>query len=394
MGTSKNICMVVYTEYSMDPRVQREAEALVASSGKDVLVLALKENINPKSYIHEGVGIKELNIDKYRGGSKFLYLLSYFRFIMLAFIQCNRLLFRKSLDIVHVHNMPNALIFAAIIPYLCGKKIILDVHDTMPETYMAKFEGKIKDIIIKKALEIEESICCRMADKVICVNHIQQEVLINRGIPKRKMLITMNVPDPRVVKNTNIIKESPAVQGKFKMCYHGTITKRLGIDLAIQAIKRMEGKIPSFEFHIFGGGDGKEECLALAESLELQKCVNFRGSFAFEKLMPMIAGMDLGIIPNRNNQATELMLPVKMLEYMAMGIPVVVPRLRAIRYYFSDEMVFFYDSEDIESLSNTILMAYNDRALRMDKANKARKFFDMYGWEIQKKDLIKMYDNL
>jgi glycosyltransferase involved in cell wall biosynthesis len=155
--------------------------------------------------------------------------------------------------------MPNTLIFAAIIPYFFGKKIVLDEHDTMPETYLAKFKSNRGKPILKKLLEIEEFICCRMADKVICVNRVQEEALLKRNIPKYKTLVHMNLPDPRGMNYENPIKESPDTEGIFKLCYHGTITNRLGIDLAIRAVKRVEGKIPRLEFHIFGGGEGKDE---------------------------------------------------------------------------------------------------------------------------------------
>jgi len=394
MGSNLKICMIAYTLYSTDWRVQREAEALVASSGKDVLVLSLRESEIKKTYLRNGVEIHELGVGKYRGYSKVQYLFSYIKFIVLAFFECNRLLLRNTLDIVHIHNMPNTLIFAAIIPCLFGKKMVLDEHDTMPETYMAKFENNSGNTILKKLLEIEESICCRMADKVICVNHVQEEALVKRNIPKKKMHVHMNLPDPKGVNYWNAIKESPDAEGIFKLCYHGTITKRLGIDLAIRAVKMVEGKIPRLEFHIFGGGEGKDECVAVSEALGLHKFVNFRGSVQFKALIPIIAGMDLGIIPNRKNEATELMLPVKMLEYVALGIPVVCPRSRAIEYYFSEDMVFYYDLENIESMGDAIVLAYENRKLGMEKAENARKFFDVYGWDNQNKDLVDMYNSM
>jgi glycosyltransferase involved in cell wall biosynthesis len=290
--------------------------------------------------------------------------------------------------------MPNTLIFAAIIPYLFGKKMILDEHDTMPETYLAKFENKRGKAILKKLLETEESICCRMADKVICVNHVQEEALLKRNIPKNKTLIHMNLPDPKGVNHETPIKKSPGTDGIFKLCYHGTITNRLGIDLAVRAVKKVEGEIPRLELHIFGGGEGIDECIAVSKELGLQKCVHFRGIVQFEKLIPIITEMDLGIIPNRKNEATELMLPVKMLEYVALGIPVVCPGSRAIKYYFSDDMVFYYNTESIESMSDAIVLAYNNREFGAEKAENARKFFKEYGWEKQNKDLVDMYNNM
>jgi len=394
MGSNLKICMIAYTLYSTDWRVQREAEALAASSGKDVLVLSLREGDKARTYWRNGVEIQELGVGKYRGFSKVQYLFSYIKFMALAFYQCNRLLLKKKLDIVHIHNMPNTLIFAGIIPYFCGKKMVLDEHDTMPETYMAKFGNNSRKTILKSVLEIEESICCRMADKVICVNHVQEEALVKRNIPKKKMHVHMNLPDPKGVNYGNAKKESPDTEGVFKLCYHGTITNRLGIDLAVRAVKMVEGKIPRLEFHIFGGGDGKDECVAVSEALGLQKRVNFRGSVQFKALIPIIAEMDLGIIPNRKNEATELMLPVKMLEYVALGIPVVCPRSRAISYYFSEDMVFYYDLENIESMGDAIVLAYENRKLGMEKAENARKFFDVYGWDNQNKDLVDMYNSM
>ncbi|WP_390492043.1 hypothetical protein, partial [Staphylococcus pseudintermedius] len=68
--------------------------------------------------------------------------------------------------------------------------------------------------------------------------------------------------------------------------------------------------------------------------------------------------MDVGIIPNRKDSATDLMLPVKMLEYVAMGISVVAPRLKAIEHYFSDDMVSYFQPEDSNSMANAILGLY------------------------------------
>jgi len=101
--------------------------------------------------------------------------------------------------------------------------------------------------------------------------------------------------------------------------------------------------------------------------------------------------MDLGIVGNRKNVATELMLPVKMLEYVALGIPVIVPRLKAIEYYFSDEMVCYFEPENIDSMASAILRLYKDKSLRKAQAEKAKAFVAQYGWEKHQADLINFY---
>jgi hypothetical protein len=116
---------------SSDARVRREAEAVASIPGNSVTILSLKEKETPRTLDMNGVKIQELDIAKYRGKSGVTYIFSYILFTLLAFVECTKQFFRKSLDVLHVHNMPNFLVFAGLIPFLSGKPIILDIHDTM-----------------------------------------------------------------------------------------------------------------------------------------------------------------------------------------------------------------------------------------------------------------------
>jgi len=100
------------------------------------------------------------------------------------------------------------------------------------------------------------------------------------------------------------------------------------------------------------------------------------------------------VISNRRSPATELMLPVKMLEYIAFDIPVVVPRLRAIQYYFDENMATFFEPENLDSLADAILSLYGSRARRELQAREARCFLDHYGWETHQSELIDLYKSL
>ena len=88
------------------------------------------------------------------------------------------------------------------------------------------------------------------------------------------------------------------------------------------------------------------------------------------------------------------MLPVKMLEYIALGIPVIAPRLKTIEYYFTDDMVAFFEPEDIDSLANAIYTLYRDVQKRKTQVKTAQKFIDTYGWEKHQMDLLRFYDEL
>lgn len=390
----KKICMIVYTDYLADARVRREAETLAGLPEYSVIVIALKKGSLPHSYCIDGVRVLEMNEAKYCGKNKFKYILSYIKFMTLGFFACTKLFIAEQVDIIHVHNMPDFLVFAGLVPRLFGKKLILDVHDSIPETYLVKFNTNSTTLF--KMLCLEEFVCCALAHKIICVNHVQRDVLAKRGIPLEKMCISMNVPDHKRFNSRNMRKTESRGSAGFSMVYHGTIVKRLGIDLAIEAVARLLHEIPDFEFHIWGkSGDDLDEFIWLSKELGVEDRVHFLiGGVPFEKLPSRLAHMDIGIVGNRKNIATELMLPVKMLEYIALGIPVVVPRLKGIEYYFSDDMVCYFEPENVDSMASAILKLYKDKSLRKMQAEKAKTFLDQYGWEKHQMAFINLYKEL
>lgn len=389
----KRVLMIAYTIYSSDARVRREAETVAALPGHAVTVLTLKEKVKKRVFESGNVRVQELDIAKYRGTSNARYILSYLCFTFLAFIECTKRSARKSVDILHVHNMPNFLIFAGLVPLLSGKPVILDIHDTMVETYAAKFGGR-GGTFLDWGLRLEEKVCARMARHVVCVNDVQKAALVERRVPESKIVVAMNAPDPKVFDHSRAIQASSNGEGKFRMIYHGTVTKRIGVNLAVRAVSTLNGKVPELEFHVVGDGDDLTECKDLSRRLGVENKVVFRGRVPLEGLIPILEGMDLGMVPNGRNAATELMLPVKMLECVALGIPVVAPRLKTIEHYFTEDMVFYFQPDDIDSMAEAVLQASRSADARLSKAREARRFLEMYGWESHKRDFIGMYRGL
>ncbi|MCP4369562.1 MAG: glycosyltransferase family 4 protein, partial [Deltaproteobacteria bacterium] len=206
--------------------------------------------------------------------------------------------------------------------------------------------------------------------------------------------VSLNVPDHKrfILKENS--KDTKIALGNFKLVYHGTITKRLGVDLAIQAVAKLMCKIPGLEFHIYGIGDDVVEFKELSKSLKVDHAVFINRGVPIESIVSILDGMDLGIIANRKNIATELMLPVKMLEYIALNIPVIAPRLKTIQYYFTDEMVNFFEPGIIDDMARAILELYNDKSKRVKQVQMARKFIEKYGWEHHQMDLVNFYNKL
>lgn len=388
----KKVLMIAYTDYAWDARIKREAGTLAETSAYAVRLLCLKEGKERQSYVEDGVHVDELNIRKYSGGNPFKYCFSYLYFLIGCFFRCTRLLFQGELDLVHVHNMPNLLVFSALVPRIFGKKVILDMHDCMPEIFSEKF--KRWSGLLFRVFCWEEAISCAFADRIICVNHVQKDVLLRRGVDPGKLFVSMNVPDHRMFRRMDPALRAGSVPDRFRMGYHGTIARRLGVDLAIRAVAELQERRPAIEFHFWGSGEYLQECQSLSRELQLNEKVCFNGVVKVVDLMKVLQGVDLGIVPNRRSTATEVMLPVKMLEYVTMGIPVLAPRLRAIQYYFTEEMVGYFEPDDLESLKSAILKVHGDESRGRGTAARAQQFLDQYGWDKQSADFIQFYHSI
>ena len=129
--------------------------------------------------------------------------------------------------------------------------------------------------------------------------------------------------------------------------------------------------------------------------LGMQERVHFNPKgFPLEELPRQLRSMDLGVVGNRRSVASDLMLPVKLMEYISLGIPVVAPRLRTIAHYFTDDMVAFYEPEDIQSFGDSIFRLWQKPELRRRQAEQAGRFMKEYGWDRQGPELVAFYRNL
>jgi glycosyltransferase involved in cell wall biosynthesis len=234
-----------------------------------------------------------------------------------------------------------------------------------------------------------------VAHRVICVNHPQQALLVERGIPDSKTFISMNVPDPRIFTPGAAGRRVDGKDGTFNLVYHGTMAERLGVDLIIRAVAALRQRISGLRLHLWGDGDDLSSFRALASELLVDDVVVFnRKGFPPEELAGHLSSMDVGVVGNRRGSAGDLMLPVKLMEYVSLGIPAVVPRLKAINYYFSDDMVSYFEPEDVGSMADAIYQLHQQPERYRRQAEQAHGFLRQYGWERQGDELVKFYQNL
>jgi len=215
----RKICMLAFTHYLTDARVRREAEALAARGDQVDLICCRSKTLATKR-VHNGVRLYPLRGLKYRGGSTIAYLFSYFIFFVKSSFLMSYLHLKNRYDVIQVHTMPDFLVFAASIPKLFGAKIILDVHDLMPELYMTKFETDQNHKLIRFIRWVETR-SIAFAHKAIAVNVPHRDILVEHGNPKDKFTILLNLPDPAIFDRSENVQRIS--DGKFRLIFHGII---------------------------------------------------------------------------------------------------------------------------------------------------------------------------
>ncbi|MGQ0720929.1 MAG: glycosyltransferase family 4 protein [Candidatus Eiseniibacteriota bacterium] len=392
--------MVAYTYYVSDPRVLREAEAL-AGRGDEVEVFCLRKPGEAPEETVQGVRLRRLPLARYRGGNSLLYVGSYLAFLMLALVALGGAHLRHRYRIVHVHNMPDFMVFAAIVPRLLGARVLLDIHDTMPEIYRGKF-GVGNGHPLIRLLRFQERLSAHFAHHVLTSEHTKKDALIAHGLDGRRIEVVLNLPDPRIFAGG----VAPAADGppagntgqvasEFRLVFHGTLAKRLGVDVAIRAAARLHEEMPRLRFDVIGDGDQREALIALAKELGVEERVRFsEGVVPVEELPALLRGVHLGVIPTREEISTRYMLPTKLLEYIALGIPAVVAPTHTIRHYFDESQVAFFVPGDDESLAKEIRALAGDPERRRSLARAASRFLDTYSWESDRRVYLDLVDRL
>ena len=192
---AKRVCMVAYSYYETDGRVMRYAEAL-AERGDHVDVVALKRSLNePAEAKVGGVNLYKLQLRVGKNErSPLAFLLPLLRFLLGATIWVARRHRRQPYDVLHIHNMPDFLVFAAAYPRLTGARVILDIHDIVPEFYGNKFGrgGRSRMVIDPGSGRTH---CARIADRVIVSNHLWIEKYATRTGAKDKCSVFINHVD-------------------------------------------------------------------------------------------------------------------------------------------------------------------------------------------------------
>ena len=381
------VCMLSYSFYEVDARVTRYAETL-ARRGDHVDVISIgREGMEGYSLMN-GVHVYRVQKRKRDERGKMVYLSRVLKFLVKSSACLNKKHRTQPYDLIHIHSLPDFEVFAAWLPKLKGAKIILDIHDVVPEFYTAKF-GTSQGTIFYKLLILTERLSASFSHEVIISNHIWKKTL-ERSVRGGKCSIILNFPDDLIYFR----RPRQRSDGKFIMMYPGTLNWHQGLDIAVRAMARIKNDAPSAELHIYGSGNAQESLETLAEELDVSDRIIFYEPRPKEEIAAVMAEADLGLVPKRDDSFGGEAFSTKTLEFMSLGVPLLLSATKIDRYYFNDSVVRFFEPENVDDLAEKIVELYNSPEQRQTLAANALEFVEQYKWKNNKHLYLDLVDSL
>lgn len=381
----KRVCLVRLNYFPEEAHLRKNVDALVeAGYGVDVVCLRGKGERGREPY--RAGTIYRLPLTHRRRGP-LRYLFEYLSFFLLTFALLSYLSLRKRYHIVEVYNPPDFLVFAALVPRLLGARVILYLFEMMPELFAEHFTIG-QDAWALRALRWQERSSAAFADRVIAVGPHEKLARETRGVPAKKLILIMNVPDESLFDPER--HRSEAGDDSFNLISHGSVLERYGIQTIIRAVPHLRERIPGLHVWILGDGEYREALETIAHDLGVGAHVHFTGWLpSLEEVSAYIARSQVGIVPLLYNTQ-----PNKLFEYVAMGKPTISADLPSIRAVFDDESMLFFPPGNHEELARRVLQLYADPALRARLVARARRVLQPYSWQEMRATYIQVHDEL
>ncbi len=384
--------MVTHSVYSRDNRIIRYAEAL-RDAGHDVEVLGLRAS--PDLPRHDTINrVRVLGLqDRFSKQEKGPWQLarSVVGFLRKATWHLAREHHRRPYDLIHVHNVPDFLVLAALYPRLCGARVILDIHDLLPEFFCSRF-GRSQRSFWFRLLRWTERLSARCADHIIVSNDLWKPRYEARTGASGRCSVFINHVDLDVfrpaLRAPRLPPEAPV------LIFPGGLQEHQGLDIAIRALPRIRQRFPGAQLHIYGEGPMREAWEALARSLDLGSAVELHPPVPAHEVAQKMAAADVGVVPKRADSFGNEAYSTKIMEFMALGVPVVVSETRIDRYYFDDSLVRFFPSGDAEALAEAVIEVLEDVEGTRRRVERAQAYARAHSWQERKADYLALVKRL
>jgi glycosyltransferase involved in cell wall biosynthesis len=385
------VCIIRQGFFPLDTRVRRATQALTDSDHEvDVICVA-----RPGQPLRERVGkvtAYRVPLRRERGG-RLRYLFQYGAFLIAAALLAGILHVRRRWHLVQVHSMPDALVFAAAIPRLLGARVLLDLHECMPEFFSTKYGVGLDHPAVRVVTAMEQG-SIRFAHRAITCTDQMREAFVSRGARFDSIDVVLNAADEGIF-DARRHPPSGRQPDRFELISHGAIEKSYGLDTIVRASALVRDEIPGLRVHFYGDGTYRLELERLIGELGLEGVVHFSDGWApIEELLDAIAAADAGVVALKRNVFRDLTHCNKMFDFIAMRRPAIVARTRAVEAYFGESCFALFDSGDPDDLARAIRSLHARRELGEQLAREAARVSAPYRWERQRRVYLDVVNEL
>ncbi len=321
-GKNKRVLIIVENlPLPFDRRVWQEATTLKQSGYQVSIICPEGKGYEKRFEVIEGIHIYRHPLP-FEADGALGYLLEYSTALFWEFYLAWKIQLTRGFDIIHACNPPDLIFLIAVFFKLLGKKFVFDHHDINPELYEAKF-GK-KDIFYKLML-LFERLTFKSADVSIATNESYKRIAIQRGgMDSNKVFIVRSGPSLERLKIVPPV-ESLKNGRKYLVGYVGVMGKQEGIDYLLESVKYIVYTLgrTDIQFGLVGGGTEIDNMKRMASDLGVSEYVTFTGRVPDKELLEMLNTSDICVNPDIANEMNDKSTMNKIMEYMALGKPIV-----------------------------------------------------------------------
>jgi glycosyltransferase involved in cell wall biosynthesis len=392
-GSPKRVLIIVENlPVPFDRRVWQEATTL-QQAGYQISIICPKSKGYERGHeVIDGIYIYRHSLPLEASGA-LGYAMEYTWALFWWFFLAWRVLLSRGFDVIHACNPPDTIFLVGGFFKLFGKKFIFDHHDINPELYEAKFGRRDK---FYKLLIALERWTFRTADVSIATNESYKRIAIERGgMRPERVFVVRSGPDLRRLK---IIPPVPELKRgrRYLVGYVGTMGKQEGIDYLLRAAQHIVHDLKRTDIHfgLVGGGTEVEEMKTYAQSLGVGDYVTFTGRVPDQQMLEMLNTTDVCVNPDVANEMNDKSTMNKIMEYMALGKPIVQFDLTEGRYS-AQEASLYAEKNDERDLARKIIQLLDDPRQREEMGLLGRRRVETeLEWKYEAPKLLLAYDRV
>lgn len=371
------VLLIRQGSFPLDARVRREVECLL-DAGHEVDVISLRREGQRGREEWRGANAYRLPLRHRREGAA-MYLLEHLAFMLMAAFLAAFLHVRRRYDVVQANTIPDSVVFASIVPKLLGAKVVLDLHECVPEFFATKYGLPRGHPLVRLSALVEQA-AIRYSDWVITCTQEMKDVFVSRGAPAGKITVVLNAADESIFDPSSYPPQ-PREPGSFKLICHGSVEDRYGHDTLIEAVALLGDEIPGLRLEVYGEGSFLPEVEELVRKLGVGDRVWFAGEYVpIEQLLDALARSDAGVVAMKKDAFRDLTHCNKMYDLIAMRCPAVISRTRSVQNYFDEGCFAYFDAGDPADLARAIRELHESPELADRLVEQAAEVNEPYRW--------------